>query len=263
MYKIGFIGTGNMATAIIKGLQKGERKHKIYANDIDLDKVKALSELDVIVADTQSKIANTCDFIIMAVKPFQFGDILPNLKEDINKDAVIISIAAGVTADFIKECLGYDAKVVTVMPNTPLLVGKGASALAKIAPTSDAEFEFVKEIFALMGHISVIDADKMNYIIPINGSSPAFIYEITKHFVNYAEKSGFDREESLALFCATLEGAAEMMRQNKDLDGLINMVSTKGGTTVAGLEVFKENNLDNIIVEACETCAKRAFELAK
>ncbi len=263
MSKIGFIGAGNMATAIIKGLAKNNSSDEIYVNDIDEQKVLTLSEFGAKQISSVNELVKICDYIIFAVKPQNFPELLPQISADINKDAVIISIAAGITGEYIKKSLGYDAKIVLVMPNTPALVGKGASALAKVSPTTESEFEFAQNIFASLGQTAVIDADKMNYIIPINGSSPAFIYEIAKYFVEFATQKGIDKDSALDLFCATLEGSAKMMTEHRDIDNLINMVTSKGGTTIAGLNSMRENNLEDLIKEGCEVCAKRAFELSK
>ena len=129
---------------------------------------------------------------------------------------------------------------------------------------SKDEFEFVRSVFSLNGETAVIPSDKMNEIIAINGSSPAFIYLFTKGSVDYAVKEGISDDTALKLFCASLKGAADMMlKSDFGIDQLIKMVSSPGGTTLAGLKEFEKNNFLEIIDKACDSCTKRAYELSK
>lgn len=255
-----------MATAIIKGILSnvGADDFLIRAYDVLPEKVESLEPLGVIPAKTISSAVDNADFLFLAVKPQNFEDALETIKPHFSKKTVVVSIAAGITAGYIKKMLDVDCKVVLVMPNTPLLLGKGASALAKVSPTSNEEFKAVCDIFAASGEIAVIPEEKMKEIIAINGSSPAFIYLFAKGFIDYAENVGIDSEAALKLFCQTLKGSAEMMQNSgNSIDDLIKMVSSKGGTTIAGLNRFEEHNLLDAIRDACESCTKRAYELSK
>ncbi len=189
---------------------------------------------------------------------------MTELRDNIKQDTVVISIAAGITPDFISGCLGFEAKVVQVMPNTPLMLGHGATALCKTENVSEQEFNFVCDIFRCSGIVSVVPQNKMNAIIPINGSSPAFIYEFARCFIEYGKSVGIDDKVSLDLFSQALIGSAKMMTDSGfSIEELIAMVSSKGGTTIAGLEGFKEGNLQGVVQNACEKCVKRAYELSK
>lgn len=267
--KIGFIGAGNMASAIIKGYLKNATA-EICVCDKDQSKVTALVELGTAANKTVTSVATIgelsamCDYLFLAVKPQNFEEVLSEVKGNIRKKTVVVSIAAGITAAYIKKALAYDAKVVLVMPNTPLLLGYGASALSRVEPTTEEEFAFCCDIFQSSGKIAVISPDQMSEVIPLNGSSPAFIYQYAKHFVEYGVSQGFSEETALALFSQTLIGAAHMMTDSGyDLDQLIQMVSSKGGTTIAGLEALREKGLGEAVQDACERCTKRAYELAK
>lgn len=260
---IGFVGAGNMASAIIKGYI-GNAKTDIWVYDIDEKKMDVLAELGVKKASSLKVLVSQVKYLVLAVKPQNFTEVLEDIKGNISPDTVVISIAAGITAEYIKKSLGFDAKVVLVMPNTPLLLGCGATALSKAEPTAEEEFRFVCEMFESSGKIAVISPDKMNEIIAVNGSSPAFIYQITKHFVDYAAEQGIDGKVALELFCQALVGSAKMMTDSGyDLDTLIQMVSSKGGTTIAGLEAMAQNGLGEALRAGCDACTKRAYELAK
>ncbi|MDF2567697.1 MAG: pyrroline-5-carboxylate reductase [Oscillospiraceae bacterium] len=266
--KIGFIGAGNMATAIIGGIANSELSDRadVVVFDVAEEKAKFLEQKYSCVTSQNdiNDITSCCDYILLAIKPQNFDEVLETIKNSVNKKAVVISIAAGITAEYIKEKLGYDCKVVLVMPNTPLLLGCGATALSKVASTSLAEFEFVKGIFDASGISEEVSRDKMKEIIAINGSSPAFVYLFAKGFVQYAKSVDIDVDVALKLFCKTLEGSAKMMTESGyDLEELIKMVSSPGGTTLKGLDSFYQHDLLGIINDACKQCTNRAYELSK
>ena len=266
MKQISFIGAGNMATAIIKGILGSDiaSRYEITAYDVFPEKVDELRPYGVCAARELKDAAEKADFLFFAVKPQNFEEVLTAVKPYFSSKTVVVSIAAGITAEYIKSFLGENCKVVLVMPNTPLLLGVGASALARVEPTSEDEFSDVCEIFSASGEIAVIPVDKMKEIIAINGSSPAFIYLFAKSFVSYAESVGIDSDAALKLFCQSLKGSAEMMlHSGHSIDELIAMVSSKGGTTIAGLERFAAHDLDAAVRDACEHCTKRAYELSK
>lgn len=266
MKRLSFIGAGNMATAIIKGVATGALggKYQISACDPVGEKVKALEQYGVTDGKNAAELSAVSDFIVLAVKPQNMGEILPELKQHMNRDAVVISIAAGISAEYLKDALGFDAKVVPVMPNTPLLIGKGATAMAQVAPVTSEEFDQVVAIFSSAGKVEVVDASQLIDIIPVNGSSPAYIYRFAKAFVDYASEKGIDSDTALTLFCQSLIGSAQMMLESgKSIDDLIAMVSSKGGTTLEGSEVLIKRDFEKIVKEACEACARRGYELAK
>jgi pyrroline-5-carboxylate reductase len=260
---IGFIGAGNMATAIIKGYI-GKATTDVVVYDIDSEKVNHLAELGAKRANNIAELAERVQYLFLAVKPQNFPEVVAGLKGHVRTETVLVSIAAGITADYLKAALDFDVKVVLVMPNTPLLLGYGASALSKAEPTTDAEFDFVCNIFASSGVIAKIAPNQMNEVIPLNGSSPAFIYEYAKYFIEYGEQQGFSYETALNLFAQSLIGSAKMMTESGySLDELIQMVSSKGGTTIAGLDALRKHDLQRTVLDCCDQCAKRAYELSK
>lgn len=266
MYNIGFIGTGNMGSAIIKGVLGSELSQKVsvFATDTDKEKLKALDENGVTALDNAQEICKKCSYIVLAVKPQVFDVVLDSIRDYVTKDTVIVSIAAGITAEYIQKKTISDAKVILVMPNTPLLLSEGATALSKSANTSDEEFRIICDIFASCGVIEVIDISKMKEIIAVNGSSPAFIYLFAKGFVDYAVKEGIDGKAALNLFAQSLVGSAKMLTDSGySIDELIKMVSSPGGTTLKGLDELYKGDLEGIVSKCCESCTNRAYELSK
>lgn len=264
MLRLGVIGCGNMAAAIVRGAAKGyPGPISFFGYDIDRDKAAALADVGLEVKASIEEVMAVAEYLLLAVKPQNLGETLPALAACRQRDRVFLSILAGVTAERIKGGLGYDAKVVPIMPNTPLLVGQGATAMARVAPVTDGEFATAQELFRCAGVVREVAPEQMCSIIAINGSSPAFIYEFAKGFLSYAQGEGIAQEAALALFAQALRGAAAMLDQSGcTVDELIQMVSSKGGTTIAGLEAFREKGLAEAIAAGCQACTKRAQELS-
>ena len=264
MLKIGTLGCGNMATAILKGVSAGMGAEcALFGYDLNMEKAEALRCIGLEPLHSVPAVLAASDYVLLAVKPQNMDELLREIAESGNRDRVYLCIAAGVTADRIKKTLGFDARVVSIMPNTPLLLGAGATAMAHIPPVSDEEFAVARRIFSCAGTVREVPADRMNEVISLNGSTPAFLYEFAKGYIAYGVSQGIDYETSLALFCQTMRGAAEMMEHSgQDLDALIRMVSSKGGTTIAGLDALREKGLSEAVKACCEACTARAYELA-
>lgn len=262
---VGFLGTGNMGEAIIRGIAaKFGDNAEIYAYEIDGAKLEKLSEIGVKPLSCEKELCEKCKYVFLAIKPQVFESVLPKLAETVKSDTVLISIAAGISEDYIASICGKEVHTVIVMPNTPFLLGEGATALAKGAYTSDEEFEVVKRIFCTGGIAEVVPMTKMKEIIAINGSSPAFIYLFAKGFIDYAKSVDIDENTALKLFSQSLIGSAKMLTDSgKTVDELIKQVSSPGGTTIAGLNELYEGKLTEDVNAACKACTNRAYELSK
>lgn len=259
MNRLGVIGTGNMGSAIIRGIRKGGLDAEIFAFDKDAEKLNALP---VTACADEKSVVKQSRFVLLSVKPQLLGGVLDTIAGEVTADTVFISICAGVSAEFIRSHTIPEAKVILVMPNTPMMLGCGASAIARSGNVSEEEFLFAKSVFACCGIAEEIPMDKMKEIICINGSSPAFIYLFAKGFLDYAAENGIDSGAALRLFSASLVGAAKMLTDSgMTADQLIQQVSSPGGTTVAGLEKLYEGDFIGDIVSACKACTDRAYEL--
>lgn len=265
MASVGFIGAGNMGYAIIKGIcGTNDPNVKLFAFDTKPEMLERLVPLGVTACDSAAGMTGKCDYVFLAVKPQQLEGVLEDIAPALTDKKVIISICAGISAEYIKSKTIPDVKVIPVMPNTPLLLGEGASALAKCADVLDDDFEFVKNIFASCGKVAVVPENKMREVIAINGSSPAFIYLFAKAFVEYAADVGIDPDAAKELFAQSLIGSAKMITDSGNtIDELIKMVSSPGGTTLAGLDELYGGKLEETVKKACESCTRRAYELSK
>ena len=266
MTNVGFIGAGNMGSAIMKGILSSDMSKdiKLFAFDkfdAALDRAKALG---VTGTGTAADVVRQCKYVFFAIKPQQLDEVLDEVASEVTTDTVIVSILAGVTDEYYAKRTVPGAKVVLVMPNTPFLLGEGATALSRSDSVTDEEFDLVCRIFSSGGISKVISKDKMKEIIAINGSSPAFIYLYAKYFVDYAKSVDIGEDVAMELFAKSLIGSAKMITDSgKSIDELIEMVSSKGGTTIAGLEKLREGGLASAVEECCKACTKRAYELSK
>lgn len=265
MKKIGFIGAGNMATAIIDGILRSDPSsaESITVFDIMPEKLDLMSAKGVnVTASTREVILNS-EITVLAVKPQNYAEVLESIADVMTKDKVIVTIAAGISTDYIAEKIKCDCPMVRVMPNTPLLLGVGATAVSR-RNISDEDFKCVYNMFANSGVVEILDESQMNSVIAVNGSSPAYIYLFAKAMVDYAEKEGIDTSAALKLVCATLKGSAEMLENSGDTpEVLIKKVSSPGGTTLKALEKLEEKDFYNSVIEAMEACTLRAGELSK
>lgn len=264
---LGFVGAGNMTGAIVKGIvgTKTFPADKIFVFDIHPEKREALRQATGVNASgSLTDIAEKCDIIFLAIKPQNFSELLADLKPLVNERKIFVSIAAGISTGYITDSLGYDCPIIRVMPNTPLLVGKGATAMSRTDNVSDEIFELVKSLFAACGTVAVLQESQMNAVISVSGSSPAYIYLFAKAMLENAVKQGIEAETAMDLICQAFEGSAKMLRQpNTTPDELIKAVSSKGGTTLQALDVFYKHDLEQIVDEAMTACTKRAEELGR
>lgn len=264
--KIGFIGAGNMGTAIMKGIagSRAGECTELFAYDPDASKVAALAEIGVVGCKNEVELTEKCDFIFLAVKPQIIESVIEAAAPAVTKDKVIVSIAAGISDEFIASKTIEEVKVILVMPNTPLLLGEGASALSRNDRVTDEEFGTILDVFDSCGKTAVISKDKMKEIIAVNGSSPAFIYLFAKGFIDYAASVGIDADAAKELFSQSLIGSAKMITDSGyTIDELIKMVSSPGGTTLAGLDRLYEGDLGGIVNKCCQSCTERAYQLSK
>lgn len=266
MTNIGFIGAGNMGTAIMKGIlgSKLSSSISLFTTDPDAQKLAELKKIGVNSCENAAELVKKCKYVFLSVKPQVIETVLEGIANDVTEDTVLVSIVAGISGEFIQSKTISNAKIVLVMPNTPLLLGEGASALAKVEPISDEEFKLVCDIFASCGEIAILPKEKMKEVIAINGSSPAFIYLFAKGFVDYAKSVGISDETAKTLFSQSLIGSAKMITDSGyTIDELIKMVSSPGGTTLKGLDELYAGDLVGTVNKACESCTKRAYELSK
>ena len=264
--KFAFLGTGNMASAIIRSMHGNYSPDKIVLFDKDTSKYELFKDAPFILADSAPNAVELADYIFLSVKPQNFTELLTEIKNS-NVDLsnkTFISIAAGITTDFICEKLGKNVAVVRTMPNTPLLVGKGVTALSKNEFVNDKVFKNICAIFASSGTSFTLPEEKMNDIISVTSSSPAYVFLFIKSIYDASLEMGFNNKDMLEIICKTVIGSAELLlKTGKTPDELISMVKSPKGTTEQALNVLMDNNFPEILKNAMIKCSERAEELSK
>ena len=262
MEKIGFIGFGNMASAIAKGIIKNNNEViSIAAYDPNDSFINEFSDT-VTKYDNAFKLVQENRYIFLCVKPQMLEVALKPIAATFTKEHVIVSILAGVTISAINEIVKDICPVIRTMPNTPLLLGYGTTAIARPESISEVDYTFVKKVFKSVGEVYEISPDRFNEIIPVNGSSPAFIYLFAKIIAEQAHSYGLDYKQCLEMISKTLIGSAMMILETeKSVDELIAMVSSKGGTTVAAIEAMNRHGFTEALSEGIKACIERAYSL--
>ncbi|MFI3206602.1 MAG: pyrroline-5-carboxylate reductase [Clostridia bacterium] len=264
--KIGFIGPGKMAKAIVNGIisSKFLNSENVYIYGRSENSVSHFVDLGCTACFDLGEMHSECDIVFLCVKPQNLNEITKLILEQVSNNVLYVSVLAGVTSEKIENLLNKKLKIIRAMPNTPLLIAEGATAVSRTDNVSDEELDCVLKIFASSGEVAVIKEEQMNAIICVNGSTPALVYRFAKDIKEYASIYGVDEEISKKLFAQTLIGCAKMITQSGlDEEELIKMVTSKGGTTFEALKTLDENSFDDILKKSLTACYNRAVELGK
>ena len=264
---IGFIGAGNMATAMVKGLTRSGlyAPDRLLASDSDESKIRAISETFGLKGSANNRaLVGDCTVIVLAVKPQVIREVLEEIKDDIRDDHLVISIAAGIPIKTIQASLGTGIPVIRVMPNTPALIQKGISALAPGKKVTTEQMDTARVIFEAIGETVIVQEEMMDAVTALSGSGPGFLFRIMECFVDAGERLGFDAGISRRLVIQTFIGATQLAGESeKSLSELREMVTSPGGTTEAGLVVFADKDLEGLIQAVLEAAHKRGVELGE
>lgn len=263
--KFAFIGAGNMAYSILKGMLASKAKpDKIYVYDVSAERLEMFRELGCIPVASEAEAVRSADYVLFAVKPQVIDGVMEAVKDTVTEEKVLIYIVAGMTSEYVNRVVGRPCRIVLVMPNTPFLIGCGAAAVSATEQVSAEEYALAKSVFEGSGIVEDIPADKMREVIPVNGSSPAFIYYFAKLFIDKAQTMGIDADTAKRLFCATMIGSARMLTESgKTPDELIRAVCSPGGTTLKGMEQLEKGEFKAAVDSCIDECVKRAYELSR
>jgi pyrroline-5-carboxylate reductase len=259
---LGFIGGGNMAEAILKGIL-GKYGKDIIVSELK-DKRRAYLEETYHVKTTpdNKEVAKTCNIIIFAVKPQDMDNVIAEISDFISEDKTVVSIAAGITLSYFSARL-KTRKIVRVMPNTPALIQEGMSVMSMCECIHDKDIDVIKDIFMSIGNLLVLPEKYMNAVTALSGSGPAFFAYFIEAMIDGAVKMELSRDDAVTLAVQTLLGTARLLDTGMNPSRLREMVTSPGGTTAAGLKLFEERGFKEIVVAAIEAATKRAKELGK
>ncbi len=265
--RLGFIGAGNMAGALIRGLlQSGlYTAGELAASDTDAERLTALhTETGIRTHTGNPDLVRDCTAVVLAVKPQVLGQVLEEIRDHVPGDLLVVSIAAGIPLSSIREGLQKDLPLVRVMPNTPALIGQGMSALARGGRATDEHLALARAVFDAVGETLEVDEALMNAVTAVSGSGPGYVFRIMEALVEAGEGVGFDREAAVRLVVHMVLGAAHLAAESElSLSELREMVTSPGGTTAAGLAVMDDQGLEDILTAAVRAARDRAVELGR
>ena len=259
---IGFIGGGNMAEAIIGGIRKTDSDLQIrVAERLGHQRLQHLVDKYGIKAAELQELVEDSHVLIIAVKPKDIHEVIKHLKNYTLKDKLIISIAAGIPLKvFDKQLPGV--AVVRAMPNTSTAVLHSMTGLVRGEVITQEQAETAEQIFSAIGRILWIPEEKMNALIALSGSGPAYFYLFTESLIQAGVQLGLSEEEAELLARETLVGAGKMLTESEKSPAILReQVTSPNGTTYAALSVFKEDNLAQTVIKAAQACARRAEDM--
>lgn len=265
MKTIGISGCGNMGEVIVDAAVSLVGAKNVYCFDIDSSKLSHIKKTYTVnLSSSNAEVVKKSDVFILAVKPQQMKDVLNEIVDVINNTKVVVSIAAGVRIKSINKILGKNIQVVRVMPNLPLRIGYGVTAVCKNKVCKQKKYEFVKKLFLEKGIVVEVKEKLMDLITAVSGSGPAYVFYIAEIIQNVAKKLNLSEKIISQVVNYTILGAAKMLVEGKlSAKELRQAVTSKGGTTEQALNVFYEYNLEQIFYKAINKAYKRAEKLAK
>jgi pyrroline-5-carboxylate reductase len=262
----GFVGGGRMATALIRGLIRGgtATAEDIMASDPLEAARTALAEASgVAVVESNHEVAQRSDVLVLAVKPQSMGSVLEQLRPALTPEHLIISIAAGISLRTIAGRIGPDRRLARVMPNTPALIGKGASGFSLGPGARPSDEVLVLSCLNSVGLAYRVPESLLDAVTGLSGSGPAFVYLMIEALSDGGVRVGLPRDVATALAAQTVLGAAAMVLETHDHPGVLkDQVTSPGGTTIAGLHALERGGLRAALIDAVEAATRRSTELA-
>jgi pyrroline-5-carboxylate reductase len=262
---IGFLGTGNMAEALIKGLTAARvvDPERIYGSDPRQERCDELTQRYHIHTSTDNAvIARASEIVVLSVKPQILPAVLDEVAPHLQPHALVISIAAGTPVAAIERRLPKGTRVVRTMPNTPALVGAGATAIAGGGHATAEDLEAARRIFEAVGMAIVLDEEQLDAVTGLSGSGPAYVFLIIEALSDAGVKMGLSRYNAQALAAQTVLGSAKLLIETKEHPGrLKDMVTSPGGTAIAGIATLEAGGLRTTLINAVEAATRRSQEL--
>jgi len=265
--RVGFVGGGNMAEALLRGLLGTSLvpAELLAATDVRPERTAQLTRQFGITAHADNpRLVGEADVVILAVKPQIMATVLAEIAPAVTARHLLISIAAGVATTTIRAALGKEARIIRVMPNTPALVLQGAAAIAHGPGLGADDLATAEAIFGAVGRVVVLDETLMDAVTGLSGSGPGYVAIVIEALADGGVKMGLDRVTAMTLATQTVLGAAQLLSETGMHPGALkDMVSSPGGTTIAGIAALEEGGLRTTLIRAVERATLRSRELGR
>lgn len=263
--KLGFIGCGNMASAMIggiiaKGLYKAE--DIIVSDALEASLEKAKTELKVNTTNDNKEVVSKAEIIVLSVKPQFYQDVIEEIKKDIQEEQLVITIAPGKTLRWLDETFGKPMKLIRCMPNTPALVGEGITGVCPNENVTEGELKKAGEILNCFGSYEVVPEHLMDVVVSVSGSAPAYVFMFIEAMADAAVSDGMPRAQAYKFAAQAVLGSAKMVLETGKHPGeLKDMVCSPAGTTIEAVRVLEEKGFRSSVIEAMKACAEKSRSL--
>jgi pyrroline-5-carboxylate reductase len=265
--RVGFLGAGNMGEAMIRGiLQAGlVPAGSIFASDAQRERLAHIaSQYGVRSVAGNVDLVRESDVIVLAVKPQTMAAVLGEIGSAADAQKLFISVAAGVATGTIRALLGRPVRLIRVMPNTPALVLEGVTAIARAEGLAAGDLETAQELFGAVGKVVLLDEDSLDAVTGLSGSGPAYVAIVIESLADGGVKMGLDRATAMTLAAQTVLGSAKLILETGAHPGQVkDMVSSPGGTTIAGIAALEEGGVRRTFINAVERATLRSRELGR
>ncbi|MFN6316159.1 MAG: pyrroline-5-carboxylate reductase [Rhodoluna sp.] len=269
---VAIIGCGSMGTAILAGmLHHGYKPEQIKLTTRTVEKADGLAKKYMVTAyateyqpNANSLATEGADLIIIAVKPLNVSKVLDEIAVVLDPNALVVSVAAGITIETMSKHVAKTNQVVRAMPNTPALVGKGVTGIAFGVSVSQEQRMQVEELFSAVGKTLVIEEEQIDALSTISGSGPAYVFFFIEEFIKAAKENGFSEDQAYLMVTETFLGASLLLTKTQaDPAELRRQVTSPNGTTMKAIAILEEGNLEDLFVKATKAALARAKEIAQ
>ncbi len=260
--KIGFIGVGNMASAMMTGIIKNEvvKAGDIIGSDVSAEgRDKAESALGIRVTESNIEVVEKSDIVVLAVKPQYYESVIEEIRESVTAGKIIVSIAPGKTIAWLQEIFQKDVKIVRTMPNTPAMVLEGMTGVCASDSVTKDELENVCKVLRGFGKAEVVAESLMDVVVSVSGSSPAYVFMFIEAMADGAVADGMPRDLAYQFAAQAVLGSAKMVLESGMHPGALkDMVCSPGGTTIEAVRKLEDKGLRSAVIEAMKACVSKA-----
>lgn len=263
--KTGFIGCGNMATAMVRGILKGQKAlpEEILVSRRHMEPLQQLQqELGIGITTDNKEVAAFSDVLFLAVKPQFYAETIREIRDDVRENTIVVSIAPGKTLDWLTEQFGRPMKLVRTMPNTPAMVGEGMMGICPAATVTEEELQVVRELCSGFSRTEMVTENLMDVVVSVSGSAPAYVFMFIEAMADAAVADGMPRKSAYTFAAQAVLGSAKMVLETGMHPGeLKDMVCSPGGTTIEAVRVLEEKGLRSAVIEAMKVCTKKSRDM--